>query len=125
MRETKTKETLQVALTDAQKIEYSKALSEHISKKARAEDSLKSMQSSIKAEIASHDAQINCIAETLNNGFEYRSVDVAISFNFEKKIKEYFRCDTSEKIRERPLSEEELQEELNLVTSGNKTGEEN
>lgn len=105
---------LECTLTDQEKLAYSKTLSENVSKKARSEESLKSFQTQIKAEITSCEAQINLLAEKLNTGKEYRMVECEIRYDFKMKEKKWIRTDTGEVAKQEVISEEELQEEMEL-----------
>ena len=103
---------LECILTDQEKLDYSKELAENISKKARSEESLKSFQTQMKAEIASCDAKINLMAEKLNTGKEYRMVDCKIEYRFKTNTKIWTRLDTMETLKECAIPAEEMQEEL-------------
>ena len=112
----RTKETLTVecVLTDEEKLKYSKELSESVSKMQRANDSLKSFSTQIKSEIASCEAKINALADKLNSGREYRSVECQIKYDFDKKEKIWIRSDTAEIAKTDIITEKELQEEAEL-----------
>ena len=96
MRRTTEELELECVLTDEEKLRYSKELSEAISAKARAEESLKSFQTQKKAEIAKAEATINMLAEKINTGHEFRPVECEIKWDFKKKEKSWVRKDTSE-----------------------------
>ena len=100
--------------TDEEKLKYSKDLGEHLSEKRQQEDSLRSYQTQAKAEIASHDAQINLLADKINTGREYRDVECRIEYNWDKKTREWYRLDTGVMCREDIILEEDLQEHMQL-----------
>jgi hypothetical protein len=106
--------TLECILTDDEKLKYSKTIAESVSKKARAEDALKSFQTQQKAEIAGFDASINSIAEKLSTGREYRPVECRLVLNFKTKTKNWVRTDTGEIGRTVPLDESDYQEPIPL-----------
>lgn len=112
MRKTKENLHLECVLTDQEKLDYSKQLSENVSKKTRAEEHLKSFQTQIRAEITACDATINMLAEKLNTGKEYRMIECKIEYDFEKKEKVWIRKDTGEIAQQDIIDEKELQEEL-------------
>lgn len=112
MRKTKESLHLECALTNEEKLKYSKELSESVSKKARAEEGLKSFQTQKKAEIAGCDANINRLAEILNVGKEYRMVECTIEYDFTTKEKTWVRKDTGEIAQTDIIPGRELQEEL-------------
>ena len=112
MRKTKEELHLECILTDQEKLNYSKQLSESVSKKTRSEEHLKSFQTQSRAEITACDATINLLAEKLNTGKEYRGVECEIEYNFETKERVWRRKDTGEIARQDIIPEKELQEEL-------------
>ena len=112
----RTKETLtcECVLTDDEKLKYSKELSESISKKQRADDSLKSFSTQIKSEIASCEAKIDALADKLNSGREYRAIECSVKYDFDKKEKTWVRLDTGEIAKTDIITEKECQEEAAL-----------
>lgn len=95
--------SLECVLTDAEKLALSKEMAEHVSSKARAEDELKSYQSSMKATIQSHLEKINLIADKLNTGREHRPVQVQILEDYDDKVAVWTRLDTGEVFKKEPL----------------------
>lgn len=73
-----------------------------ISEKA---DQLKSVSTSIKAEIATHEGVLHTCAEKLRSGYEMRPKDVDLEY--EKGIVKYVDKETGEIIEERPMTQEE------------------
>jgi len=114
MRKTKEKLNLECVLTDQEKLAYSKQLAENLSKKQRAEDTLKSFNTQKKAEIAGLDAEINLKVDKINSGREYRDVECTIFWDWDRKVKVWTRTDTGEVAHEDIISEHELQEEADL-----------
>jgi len=112
MRPTSQELELECILTDKERLQYSKGLSETISAKARAEESLKSFQTQKKAEITGFEAKINLLADKLNTGREFRLVECKIKYDFKKREKNWVRKDTGEIVRIARIHEEEMQEEL-------------
>jgi hypothetical protein len=114
MRKTKEKINLECILTDPEKLAYSKQLAENLSKKQRAEDTLKSFNTQKKAEIAGLDAEINLKVDKINSGREYRDVECTIFWDWDRKVKVWTRTDTGDVCKEDIISEHELQEECEL-----------
>jgi hypothetical protein len=114
MRETKANLYLECVLTEDELKNYSKQMADSFSKRQRAEDSLKSMQTQMKAEIQGHEAKMNLCAEKVNSGKEYRDVECEIVYNWDKKEKEYVRKDTGEIAKTEIIDEKDLQEHLDL-----------
>jgi len=120
MRKRKESLNIECVLTDPERLVYAKTLSEHISRRQRSEDQLKSFQTQIKAEISSHEAQINLLSEKLNTGREYRFIECEIEYDWDKKTKRWRRVDNKEIAKEDIISERELQEELEIAAEDNK-----
>ena len=112
MRDSKRSINLECILTEQEKLKYAKEMSEHVSKKHRVEDNLKSVSTQLKSEIASHEGSINSLAEKLNSGREYRMVECNVEYDFKKGVKTIIRTDTGEIAKVEEISEEERQEEL-------------
>ena len=104
--------TLECLLTDKEKLGYSKELGEAITKKSRAEDSLKSFQTQAKSDIAMLDSKINLLADKINTGREYRLTECVVTLDFDSKEKTWTRKDTGEIAKTDIISESELQEEI-------------
>lgn len=114
MRLTKETRTLECILTDAEKLKYGAEMAELHYKKSRAEDQLKSIQSAIKADIAAHEAKINDLSQKISTGREYREVQCAIVYDWDRKVKSSIRNDTGEIAHEDIIPDRELQEEMDL-----------
>jgi hypothetical protein len=112
MRKTKDNLVLECVLTDKEKLDYSKTLSEKITEKQRLEESLKSVQTQMKADITSCEGTINSIADKINTGKEYRHVECEIKYDFKKGMKRWIRIDTGKEAKVETIREDELQEEF-------------
>lgn len=115
MRLTKENLMLECILTDKERLDYSKVLSEKISEGQRLNDNLKSVQTQIKAEIVACEGIINSIADKLNTGKEYRSVECEIKYDFKKKTRKWIRKDTGKIVKEGIIPDEEMQEEIEVT----------
>jgi len=114
MRQTKETINLECKLTDKEKLEYSKQISEAITRRAGIEDTLKAIQSQKKAEIAEHEEKINRLASYINSGFEYRMIECKIEYDFKAKERRWIRSDNKEITKTDIIPEKDLQEELAL-----------
>ena len=114
MRERKKTLNLECELTDAERLIYSKKLAGALTDKSRSEDRLKSFQTQMKAEIAGYEANINMLSDKINTGHEFRDVECAVEWLWEKGEKHFIRIDTGEVAKVHVISEGEQQEELNL-----------
>jgi hypothetical protein len=76
----------------------------------------KAIVKAIDSEIAGLEAKTREIATKLNNGHEYRNIDVEITFDYETRLKKYVRLDTQEQYKEVPMTSDELQVPLPIMT---------
>jgi hypothetical protein len=125
MRITKEILDLECFLTDEEKLKYSKQMAEAFTNKCRAEDAMKSFSSQKKAEIQNLESAVNLLADKLNSGKEYRPIECMVEYNFDDKTKRWIRNDTQEIIKEDIITEEELQEELNLRNESERPAKKN
>jgi hypothetical protein len=114
MRITKEKINLECKLTDVERLQYSKEISEAIKNRGAAEDSLKAVGQQKKAEIAEQEEKINRLAGYINSGFEYRFIDCVIEYDFKAKERRWIRQDTKEIAKTDIIPEADLQEEMRL-----------
>lgn len=114
MRIVKETINLECKLTDKEKLEYSKQISEAITRRAGIEDTLKAIQSQKKAEIAEHEEKINRLASYINSGFEYRMIECKIEYDFKAKERRWIRGDNKEIAKTDIIPEKDLQEEFKL-----------
>lgn len=112
MRKTEETLLLECIFTDQEKLQYSKEMSEAVSEKARLEESLKSVQTQLKADIVSREGKINSFADKINTGKEHREVKCEIKYDFKKKQKRWIRSDTGKVAKECIIPDYELQEEM-------------
>ena len=115
MRKTKDSLNLECVLSDQEKLEYAKKLAQHHEEKSRAEDRLTEFKSQMKAEIDTHEAQINLLSRKVYSGKEYREVACVIEYDWDEKTKQWIRVDTGEVAKQDIISERELQEEMEVV----------
>ena len=123
MRKTKEMRKLECVLTDANRLNYSKELSETIQDKARHEDSLKSFTIQAKAEIQGCQEKINLLASKLSTGKEYREVEVEIVYNWQDGKRYYTRTDTGAIVDFETIPPEDMQEWIDLHETEKKTTE--
>jgi len=75
------------------------------SKKKEQEDTLKSVQSSIKADINSQDAMINKCAEQLRTGYKMEAHQCNVIYNHEDKTVSYQDSETEDIVETRPMTD--------------------
>lgn len=114
----KEKETfyLEVELTPEELRECSNLMADAWRQKSRSEENLKSVSTQIKSEITAAEAKINKYAEMVNSRKEFRDVECRIEWDFTAKVKTYIRVDTNAIVKVVPISESELQEEIEITT---------
>lgn len=114
MRQKKQSLSLQCVLTDQEKLNCSQVQNQAIEQKANTEAELKSFSTQKKAEIASSDAIISLQYQKISTGKEYRMIECEIRYDFDAKIKQWVRLDTGEIAKQDIITEDELQEEIEL-----------
>lgn len=105
---------LECVLTDEETLKYAKEMAEATNKLNQLEDSKKSYNSQIKSEIDSAAAKVNLLSRKVASGKEYRDIECDIVYDWDEKVKRFYRKDTGEFVRECIISEYELQEEMEL-----------
>jgi hypothetical protein len=103
--------TVQCVLTDEEKAQCASQLAQAVSDKKQKEGEMETFRSQNKAEVTAAETKINLFAEKVNTGREFRSIECSIEYDFDKKIKTWFRKDTGEIVKDDIISESELQEE--------------
>jgi ribonuclease HII len=112
MRKTRDKLPLECVLTDSEKLDYGKELSDTLNKKNGFENQLAQVQSQIKADIKSCEASVSSIVLKLNTGKETRDVECEIEYDFLRNEKRWIRQDTYEVVKIKPCTEDDLQESV-------------
>lgn len=69
----------------------------------------KSINSQLKADIDSLQAQVSKLLECYRSGYEYRSVVCEVELDFDAKVRRYRSIETKEYISEEPLRSEDYQ----------------
>lgn len=93
--------------TNTELLALSQEMAQAASKKKGSEDQLKSVQSSIKADINAEDAIINRCAEKISNGYEMKPYTCSRRYQAERKIVEFVDTETGEVIQTRPMTKDE------------------
>ena len=105
---------LECIISDPEKLEYAKMMTETLENKKAAEDTLKSFKSQMKSEIDAHIAQINMLMGKISSGKEYRPVDIEIHYDYNTRIKTFIRKDTEQVYKTESIRQDELQLHLDL-----------
>jgi len=114
MRKEKEVRSLECILTQEEIANLGKELASIHSEKCRSEARLKSFATQCKADIAACDAKIQSISERVNTGKEFRDVPCNITYDWARRVKQFWRQDTGEIIGEGRITEDEYQEEMAL-----------
>jgi hypothetical protein len=116
------KEKLMLAcvLTNEEKLSYGLEMATEQQRVVECEGRKQSFNSSIKAEIETHEARAHEIGNKLTSGKEYRDVECKVERNWEEKTRHWIRLDTGEIAKEDIIPEHELQEEMELQEAKNR-----
>lgn len=109
---TKSKESLKVILTDAELLELSRTNSAAGRDIIAKEEELQAVKSQFKADIDKLKAARAGYDTLINNGWEFRTVDIRIVKDFRENTVKNVRMDTGEVYRTRPMEENEKQRKL-------------
>lgn len=107
-------ESLKVTLTIDEKANYGEQQAKALQELRQLDDRLEEVKGQIKGQQKELEARVNRISETIRNGYEYREVEVEKQLDLEAGIAKFYRIDTGEIYRTRPLSKEERQGEMAL-----------
>ncbi len=119
MRINNEKLMLPCALTNDEKLSYGLEMATEQQRVLEAEGRKQSFNSSIKAEIETHEARAHEIGNKLTSGKEYRDVECTIERDWDAKTRRWIRSDTGEIAKEDIIPESEIQEELELNEAKN------
>jgi hypothetical protein len=64
------------------------------------------------------------LSRKISNGYEYRTVDVDVLFDYKKGMKYFVRRDTKETIEEEKMTDSDRQQELDFKKAKKKEGKE-
>ncbi len=93
--------------TNEELLKIGQDMAQSASKKKAQEDTMKSVQSSIKADINAQDAMINKCAEQLRTGYEMKANLCNVIYDHKKKLVEYQNSETKEIVQTRPMTDNE------------------
>lgn len=109
----RTKIDVRFNLTDSERLDYGNMLAQALQAVSEVKERLAEIGKQMKADIGTHEANINKFKTLLANGYEYRSVTVTVHKNYEANKVEYRSIeDGSIILRERAMTAEDRQEEL-------------
>ncbi len=105
-------EYIKFNFTEEEKRDIAAEMARKVTDLAQAENDKKAIMSDLKSKIDSLTAQVNVAATKLNNGYEYRNVKCEIDPVYaEKKVLFWF---DGRIVKERPMTNDEMQIELEL-----------
>jgi hypothetical protein len=112
-RITSTKRSLRYTFTDEEKLSMAKESAEINKSIALLEDDKKSAMSSFKSQIDEKEARRMRLSNCISDGTEFRDIDCEIKYNSPSDgVKQVVRKDTGEVVEAEPMTQQELQEEL-------------
>ncbi len=105
---------LEVKLNDKEILEYSRELAKVNQDLSSEEDKKKEIMSDIANKINMLKTNISLLSRKISNGYEYRTVDVDVFFDYKKGMKYFVRRDTKQTIEELKMTDSDRQQELKL-----------
>lgn len=115
MRKHVDKKNLECDLRDDELLKYSQEMAEYLSKKSGAEAQKKSFNAQIGSVIAECEEHLNLLGNKIRSKKEYRDVECRIEYDWDRKIKTWYRNDTNAFVYEDVITIDDLQEELVFV----------
>ena len=101
-------------LTGDETVERSREMAQLMSEIASDETDLKAVVQEFKSRIAGKEARLGNLARNVQNGFEFRAVPCERVFDYAGVVVSEFRVDTKERISQRRMTDDELQQDLGL-----------
>jgi len=101
-------------LTGDETVERSKEMAQLMSEIGSDEADLKAVVQEFKSRIAGKEARLGTLARNVQNGFEFRAVPCERVFDYACGLVSEFRVDTKERISQRRMNDDELQQDLGL-----------
>jgi hypothetical protein len=95
-----------------EKQEIAQKLADDVDQLHELNDRKKAAMSDFKSAIDTTTASINTASRKIKDGYEMKYMECAVKKDFDKKEVYYIRLDTSEVVRTRPVTDEDLQMRL-------------
>jgi len=105
-------EFIKYVFTEKELKEIAGEMAQKIVNLQQAEDDVKAIKSDYKSQIDGIQAGINSDATKMTSGYEMRSTKCQVIPNYPKKVWEYMRVDTGEKVKEKGMTSNDLQREF-------------
>lgn len=111
----KTKEYLKYTFSEMEKRDIAQEMARNIQQKEAKEDEKKAIVAQFKAELESIQRDVNQASQRLTNGYEHKNIDCEMWFHSPTEgFCQIFRIDNLEMVRERKMTQDELQLALDL-----------
>lgn len=104
-----TQEYVKHVFSEDETREIATSLALKVSEMKAAEDEKKAVTSDFNSQIDSAKSLINLAATKLNNGYEMRTVKCEIVRDYSLRMILYYRVDTGDLAKERPMTTDDLQ----------------
>jgi len=108
------KEYLKCLLTEAEMKKEAEKMAYCFSQLSELEATLKSAKKRIESDIARVEAELSLSVEKYRSGFEMKNIDCRVDKDFQTNTVRVIRLDTFETIRERAMTADERQMEMDL-----------
>ena len=109
-----TKEFLQYYYSREEKEDMSQLLARRISELGMAEVHKKEIVKSLDADISKFESEIKDLATKVKDGYTYKNIDCNVIMDYNLKTYSIIRKDTGELVKERSLTVDELQTEMEM-----------
>lgn len=102
-------EKLPVTLTDSELLTFAREQSAALHRRDKLEESFKTIKAQSNADIGREEETVHKCASIISTGVEWRNVECAEMHDYERSIVSIVRLDTGEVVRERVMSQEDRQ----------------
>lgn len=111
----KSSESLACKLTQDELLSYGREISEKSIKRAELEAKKAAEAKLIKESIDGLNSDVRNLAHIVRAGEEFRNVETEVHYDYTAKLVSVYRLDTGELVRDRVMTPDELQLEMEIV----------
>ena len=111
-RRVNTTEYLRYHFNEEEKKDLAREMAQNVIKTRDLEENKKAVTSQFASQINEAVASSNMAAQKLESGFEMRTIECEEVFDYDRNTVETWRLDTGEKVKDRTMTQAELQREM-------------
>lgn len=111
-RRVNTTEYLRYHFNEAEKKDLAREMAQNVIKARDLEENKKAVTSQFASQINEAVASSNMAAQKLESGFEMRTIECEEVYDYDRNTVETWRLDTGEKVKERTMTQAELQRDM-------------